>query len=659
MKVKLLTAAASLLLLATGCQNTPEPNNGAEAKANNERVGVQAAGDVNAGAPADESATAADTTDLPDAGAGSNKRSAANADSAPSLPAANAGDAVNVPANTDVPANLRVANAGTANRSAADAGDRVNPANAAAVNLPAAGAESANLPAAGAGSVNRSAVQEANAAEDWIPLPWEKVTVDGSIQVLKEGLNQAERIVKTTTLYAIAGSRETKVVIYAKQGDTDHLHAALVRDDVVYDLGPAAGYAYDRDDALTVSNIMLFQKEIVKIQGSVGAAASMTRYIDLTDGTPKLLLAVDEGNASESDVDHDGLPEVVVSAGTIPNTSIYRWKDGQIERVQLNEALQAEAASITIEGAVLGAFGPNQSEIRLYWLKKDGLIPFASYSSENYYSDRYVTIPYTSDELLGIREQADKMRIFDPYVPRKGIVTDYLVDVRIVEDGVMQLTYPHFGIRQSRTDLRPQDLSAFVPGEKLYFPDFTAEWIGLPDSEAGGDWYIQRGSTYLSIGSAKSVSKDELLFVIASLVPLEELKLPDGTVPAANTPPPVTREYLFALQAANEFASAWARRDPENGLKWVTDEWKAGKDPLYLDAVFRGTSNPHHLTFELFGKRRVDERTYLFDLRLHDYYTAQPDSTFGFPADRGRGGTLEVVKQGDTEWGEGVWRVNP
>ena len=353
-----------------------------------------------------------------------------------------------------------------------------------------------------------------------------------------------------------------------------------------------------------------------------------------------------------------GLPEVVVSAGTIPHTSIYRWKDGQIERCRLNEALRAEAVSITEEGAVLGAFGPNQSEIKLYWLKKDGLKQFASYSSEEYYSDRFVTIPYTPDEAILIREHADKMRIFEPYVPRKGIATDYSVEVKIEENGVMRLSYPHFSIRQSRTDLRPREPGAFVPGEKLYFPDFTAEWIGLPDSESGGDWYIQRGSTYLSIGTAKPYSKDQLLFVIASLVPLEELKLSDGSV-AANIPPPITREYLFALKAANEFASAWARRDPENGLKWVTDEWKAGKDPLYLDAYFRGTSNPHHLTFELSGKRRVDERTYLFELQLYDYYTAQPDSTFGFPANRAPGWTLEVVKQGDTEWGEGVWRVNP
>ncbi|MBE3595194.1 MAG: hypothetical protein IMX04_09220 [Candidatus Carbobacillus altaicus] len=176
---------------------------------------------------------------------------------------------------------------------------------------------------------NRSAAQEASAAkDDWIPLSWEKVSVSGNLQVLKEGLNQTERIVKTTTLYAISGSRETKVVIYAKKGDADHLHAALIRDGIVYDLGPAAGYAYDQDDALTVNNLMLFQKEVVKVQGAVGATALKRLYIDLTDGIPKLLLTVDEGNASESDVDHDGLPEVVVSAGTIPHTSIYRWKDG-------------------------------------------------------------------------------------------------------------------------------------------------------------------------------------------------------------------------------------------------------------------------------------------------------------------------------------------
>lgn len=560
----MFTAAAVILLLASACQNAHEPYNGAEAKANEKHMVVQATGD--AGALTNDSATVA----------------------------------------------------------------------------------------------NRLSTQDASAVkDDWIPLSWDKVTVSENPQVLKDGLKQAERIVKTTTLYAISGTRETKVIIYLKKGDIDHLYAALDRNNIVYDLGVAAGYAYDQDDDLTVTNIMLFQKDVVKIQGAVGAAASKTRYIDLTDGTPKLLLDVDEGHASESDVDHDGQQEIVVSAGTVPYTSIYRWKDGQIERCQLNEALQAEAVSITEEGAVLGAFGLDQSDIRLYWLKRDGLKQFASYSSEEYYSDRFVTIPYTTDEAILIREYADKMRIFEPYVPRKGIATDYSVEVRIEEDGVMHLVYPHFGIRQSRTDLRPKEGGAFVPGERLYFPDFTAEWIGLPDSESGGGWYIQRGSTYISISTAKPYSKDQLLFVIASLVPLEELKLSDGTFPAANNPPPITREYLFALKAANEFASAWVRRDPENGLKWVTDEWKDGNDPQYLDSYFRGTSNPYHLTFELSGKRRFDERTYLFELKLYDYYTAQPDSTFGFPANYVRGRTLEVVKQGDTEWGEGVWRVNP
>jgi len=519
-------------------------------------------------------------------------------------------------------------------------------------------------------SVNRTSVSmpdskavDANQAETPhdelkpLQLQWESYSNAGEVRLLKTGLAQAERIVKETALYAVRGSRETKVIVYAKKNDTDALHAALVRDDAVYDLGPVAGYHYDKADDVTVSNIMLFGKQVIKIQGAVGAAASLARYIDLEDGAPKPLMLIDEGHASELDVDHDGLPEVVASSGTKPSTSVFRWKDGRIERCRLNETLQAEAVSITDEGAVFASFGQNQSAVRLYWLKQSGLQPFASYSGEEYGSDRFVAIQYTADDAKRIRGQADKVRVFDPYVPRKGIATDYVMEAEIEQDGVMKMTFPHFSVRQSRTDLRPQEQGKPVSGDKLIFPGFAAEWIGPPEN--GGTWYIQRGSTYISVSTAKGYDKDQLLFVAASLIPLEELKLSDGTAAVATPPPQITREYLFALQAANKFAAAWASRDPNNGLEWVTDEWKAGKEPPYLDAYFRGTSNPHHLTFELSGKRRVDDRTYLFNLRLYDYYRAQPDSVLGFPADYGRGQIIEVIKQGDNEWGEGIWRVQP
>ncbi|MGZ7440167.1 hypothetical protein [Paenibacillus sp. TH7-28] len=369
----------------------------------------------------------------------------------------------------------------------------------------------------------------ADAAEGGVlPLTWEKVDGSEKVQVLEGGLKQADRIVKETDLSGVNSSQENKIVIYARKNDTNFLYAALVQNNLVYDLGKAAGYHYDQDDAVTVSNIMLFGKEVVKIQGAVGAAASMTRYIELKDGEPVQLMVIDEGYAAEMDVDHDGLPEVIVSSGTIPHTSVYRWQDGHIGRSNLNEALQAEAVSITEEGAVLAAFGKDLSLVKLYWLKKDGLQEFSQYTSDEYYSDRFVTIPYTSEEVKQIREQADGARVFDPYVPRKGVATDYGMTAEQEKDGVMKLTYPHFVVRQSSTDLRQREEGNEGSGEKWYFPDFTAEWIGLPESEAGGTWYITRGSTHISISTAKSVSKEQLLFAAASLVPLDELKLPGG-----------------------------------------------------------------------------------------------------------------------------------
>ncbi len=511
------------------------------------------------------------------------------------------------------------------------------------------------------GVVQASIVQAADKADNEgdVPLSWENYSNRGSVQLLKGGLKQAERIVKETSLYAVDGSQEPKVVIYARKNDTDHLYAALIKGEAAYDLGAIAGYSYDQDNQLTVRNLWLFGKEAFKIQGFVGAAASISRYFELVDGVPKPLLVVDEGHALEMDVDHDGQLEVVSAAGTSPRMAVYRWNGGRIERSSLNDALQTDAVSFTDEGAILAAYGQDdRSPYKLYWLQRNGLKHFQTYSREEYESERFVAIPYTIEEVLRIRELADGLRVFEPFVPHKGIATDYGVEAERERDGVLKLSYPHFSIRQSKTDLRPKD-SGGVPPEKRYFPEYTAEWIGLPDSEAGGSWYLQRDSTYLSISTAKPYSKEQLLFVAASLRPLEELTLSDGSSPAVVTPPQITREYLFALKAVNEFASAWARRDPEAGLKWVSEDWKAGKDPEQLDAFFRGTSNPHHMTFELSGKRRVDDHTYLFALRLYEYYSGQPDSILGFPADYGRGWTIEAVREGENEAGEGVWRVRP
>ncbi|MCM3699657.1 hypothetical protein [Paenibacillus macerans] len=375
---------------------------------------------------------------------------------------------------------------------------------------------------------NTSATSAGTTEGGVLPLLWQKVDGSGKVQVLEGGLKQADRIVKETDLNGVNGSRKNKIVIYARKNDTNFLYAALVQNNLVYDLGKAAGYHYDQDDAVNVGNIMLFGKKVVKIQGAVGAAASITCYIELKDGGPEQLMVIDEGYASETDVDHDGLPEVIVSSGTIPHTTVYRWQDGHIEWSNLNEALQAEAVSITEERAVLAAFGKDQSLVKLYWLKKDGLQEFSQYSSDEYYSDRFVTIPYTSEEVKQIREQAAAARVFDPYVPRKGVATDYGMTAEQEKAGVLKLTYPHFAVRQSSTDLRQREEGNGVSGEKWYFPDFTAEWIGLPDSEAGGSWYITCGSTHISISTAKSVSKEQLLFAAASLVSLDELKLPGG-----------------------------------------------------------------------------------------------------------------------------------
>ncbi|MDG0791147.1 hypothetical protein OMP38_09885 [Cohnella ginsengisoli] len=47
-----------------------------------------------------------------------------------------------------------------------------------------------------------------------------------------------------------------------------------------------------------------------------------------------------------------------------------------------------------------------------------------------------------------------------------------------------------------------------------------AYWIETAGTAA---WYLQRGDTYLSVGTAKPFGPEQLLFVVASLVPLDDI----------------------------------------------------------------------------------------------------------------------------------------
>lgn len=387
-----------------------------------------------------------------------------------------------------------------------------------------AGATSAATTSVGAtatGTVPASPAETQNtesAEEEDIQKPklhWEALPSPSETAHLTDWPAGAERTVRTI---ALGGGRDDyKLILYAKDGDTDYLYAAFSADGTVYDLGPAAGYAYDsKEDISAEENVGVFGRKLVKLTGSVGASAALTTYFAVERGVPEPLLSVDTGLTQQLDLDFDGEPEVVASAGQPQQTYVYRWNGDHVEVCNLNAALDIASVSISPEHAV-EAYDGDQDLLKLYWYGPSALREFEQYSMEEYTSDTFVKIPYEEGELRGIKETARQVGVDEPYVAAKGIATDYGIQFSAPEKDILQIGYPHFSIRQSAHDLRPD--SGVTLRRKLELPSGPAEWIEI---DGNGDWYLKRGKTYLSVGTAKPYNDDQLLYVVASLIPWEQ-----------------------------------------------------------------------------------------------------------------------------------------
>ncbi|MNI89160.1 hypothetical protein D3C73_1465300 [compost metagenome] len=86
------------------------------------------------------------------------------------------------------------------------------------------------------------------------------------------------------------------------------------------------------------------------------------------------MLLVDNGHASEKDVDRDGSPEVVSAHGTPMTAYLYRWHNGHAEEASLNDALQADSV-VFRDDFIYEASDFSASGVREYRLIPEGLIP--------------------------------------------------------------------------------------------------------------------------------------------------------------------------------------------------------------------------------------------------------------------------------------------
>ncbi|MFS0724908.1 hypothetical protein [Paenibacillus sp. 1P07SE] len=223
---------------------------------------------------------------------------------------------------------------------------------------------------------------------------------------------------------------------------------------------------------------------------------------------------------------------------------------------------------------------PTPVKPRIY-ISPGGWVEIDTLSQKQYEAERTGEQPYTHEQIRHVQDLADTVGVYAPLLvnPGKGAFSS----AEITADQAarqLRFVYPEYTVTQSAGDLRPLQGDR-APDETLFLPGGRAEWF--TDEQEPGAWYLQRGMSHVVLQANGEWNADKLLTIVAT-----------------------TKDYLFALQAAQKYASAWADRDPERGLQWVTEAWQSGKDPLELDAHFRGTSNPHHMTFELNGLRQVD-----------------------------------------------------
>ncbi|MCC3375219.1 hypothetical protein [Cohnella sp. REN36] len=388
--------------------------------------------------------------------------------------------------------------------------------------LPSA-SQSVSPPAPGASASQKAAPSSADSdlplGDEYgeVALDWRPVTDVPAVSPLADWPSGVERALHEYKLKSHPGM---KVVVYAAKADADQLYAALVAKDKAYDLGAIAGAAYKKpEDVAAEDNVEAFGQKLLKVTGTVGASATVTRYLSLAGDAPRAVLNVDSGHASETDLDFDGAREIVATAGTEPHTYVYRWNEDHAEWCDLGAALGAAATSISPESAVVAEFKANL--VRLYWLDEGKLRTFGQYTSEEYWSNRFVTIPYEAGELQAIKDAAADIGLKVPYAPARGIATDYGIQATVDrEQKTVQITYPHFEVRMAKHDLRPG--SGAKTRKTVQLPGGEAAWIEA--SPGSGAWYLKRGSTYLSIYTAKPYSPDQLLFVAASLVPASDLK---------------------------------------------------------------------------------------------------------------------------------------
>ncbi|MFD0695427.1 hypothetical protein ACFQZT_15095 [Paenibacillus sp. GCM10027628] len=129
--------------------------------------------------------------------------------------------------------------------------------------------------------------------------------------------------------------------VFSKKSDKENYYLGAQVGSTVWDYG-IIGYGQKENlDLIQFKSIHLGNnKEMLKIAGACGSACPVAIYFNILGPQPNAIIRL-EKFTEESDIDKDGVIEIIANVGMPHNTEIYKLKDSQVLSTNLNELLGA------------------------------------------------------------------------------------------------------------------------------------------------------------------------------------------------------------------------------------------------------------------------------------------------------------------------------